>query len=205
MTRERERQWLLKWLQRRTLETALDVPGTAFEGYHAHLRNDPKARFHGELGFIPWVASLSLDDNWIKSKRWIDPKGWRYKRQLKKAPDEAQRKILYDKFWKERQHLYNSLIDECITMGYVLQAPFPVEGGDKLTTIRTSPTGDTYISQFWHKATWDNPIGTAFIIFLLTTLASIIISHSIAGAIKSPENQVYKIQIMPYETSTTQR
>ena len=194
MRRERERRWILKMLQKRTLETGVKARTILLTGEpHYHLKFDPLGRYHGEKGFIYWVAQHSLS-----SIRWMDFKGWWYKLKLKLKINQQEKERFYEEVFIEKIDLYNSLIKECVSdFGYVLQK----EKEDGLDYIRVSPRGDTFVSQFWYKCTIGHPIGTAIIIGIILTSVTAFSSLIVAKVFKpkTQENQIHQIQILPYD------
>ena len=197
MRRERERRWVLRMIQERTLDTGIKIILSG--GRHFHLKNDSQARYNGETGFINWVAKHSLS-GWRDGKRWFDFKAWNYNRKLKNEPDKKKRDELEEKMLAKRMELYNSIIDECVNdLGYIWEIE-DKERNDGLGYIHTSPRGDTFVSQFWYKCTIGHPIGTGLIIAIMSGVLIYYATERIKGLQPQvQENQIYQIQLIPYE------
>lgn len=71
-----------------------------------------------------------------------------------------------------------------------------LENEEGLKFLHATPTGDDFASAFWWKRTMGHSITTAVII---TVLGGILVYTERIKSLKSPENQVYQIQVIPYE------
>ncbi len=181
MTRDIEKWWALRKLQKTTdihTEKMLSSKDIADGNVIADGRNE----------FIRWLADSSINA-WL----WRPKKLWKYRYKLWREKDIEKKKKLRDEFHSKRTGWYNSIVGSCTVSNLIL-----IHEKDGIKHLHTTPSGDDFVSSFWWKQTIGHPITTAIIIMVLGGILVYYTTERIKG-LKSPENQIYQIQLVPYE------
>ena len=94
---------------------------------------------------------------------------------------------------------YNALIDSCRDDKLI----FEEKDSNGQPYIRVSHFGYDFLARFWWNFFVLNPIMTAIIIGAIGTTTGILITNAISNTLKSKEDQIQRIQIIPTTPTET--
>lgn len=144
-----------------------------------------------------WDHLVQQDIELIKNGVQVGVLRSAYLETLKTLPRNQK---LDEEKLKKRVDVYNSLINSAINEGLIIAFK---RGEDQKDCIKVSFLGDDYLSMYWHKATWNSPIGTGIIIAVMAGLLIWFAKAQLNSVIQPKTNPIYQIQIIPPASTGT--